>query len=437
MNRNDTHEFRPILQEIEERPPNPLAGVTFWLVILVFFSLVAWTILGEIDVVVSAPGKVIPVGQVKTVQPLDTGVVSKILVQEGDQVKKGQILMEIDPSSTKAEVESSAKNLRYARLESNRLVANLGGQAFSPAGGQLDPDAFTQAQLFAANRRNLEKQLSAKQFELKKIGQQYAATNLHKEENQKLLGIAEEKKERLEKVRDIIPREDYEKAVNDITSHKSTIEQDVCKLQESQHETSRISEEVEQIQATFQENNLKELSDRQKQVNDLSAKYEESYFKNSKQAVVSPVDGYIDTSYLHTIGGVVTPAEKLFTIVPANAPLVIEAYVENKDIGFIKQGLPVAIKVDAFDFQKYGLYEGFVKMVSADSHEDEKQKENKTQTFNVYVTPTTKSLVVENKKRSLQSGMSVVAEIKVGKRRIIEFFLYPVLKHMHEGFSVR
>jgi hemolysin D len=436
VSKNDSHEFKPILAEIEDSPLNPLAGTVFWLVITVFVSLVAWTIIGKIDIVVSATGKVVPDGQVKTVQPLDTGVVSKILVKEGDEVKRNQVLMEIDPSSTKPEVESTAKNLRYSRLESQRLVATLNGGQFgtsNAAGKALGSDLSTQTQLFLASRRSLEKQLKSKEQELKKVEQEINGSRSEKEENEKLLAIALEKETRLQKVQDLIAREDYERVVSDITTYKSKIDQANCKLAELDHEMAREGEEIERIREDFRTTNLKELADNQKLQTDLTAKFQESFFKNSKRQVISPVDGYIDKSFIHTIGGVVTPAEKLFTIVPSGTKLIVEAYVQNKDIGFVKSSLPAAIKVDAFDFQKYGMLDGIVRLVSADSREDDKLG----QVFNVYVTPSSNHLRVEGKKRALQAGMTVVAEIKVGTRRIIEFFIYPVIKYLHEGMSIR
>jgi hemolysin D len=107
--------------------------------------------------------------------------------------------------------------------------------------------------------------------------------------------------------------------------------------------------------------------------------------------------------------------------------------VLNKDIGFVKKDMPVQIKVETFDFQKYGMFEGTVKLISKDSYEDEKQG----MVFDVYVQPTTPFLMIEGLKQPLETGMTVTAEIKVGKRRIIEFIIYPLMKYMHEGMSVR
>ena len=129
----------------------------------------------------------------------------------------------------------------------------------------------------------------------------------------------------------------------------------------------------------------------------------------------------------------VTPAEKLMSIVPTKAPVVAKVAVLNKDIGFVKTGMPVQIKVETFDFQKYGMYDGNVQLISKDSYEDEKQG----MVFDVYIKPTTSFLLIEGKRQPLQTGMTLTAEIKVGKRRIIEFIIYPLIKYMHEGMSVR
>ena len=126
----DKHEFKPLLAEIEDSPASPLGQTIFWLVITTILFFIGWATFGQIDIVVSATGKVIPDGQVKIVQPLETGVIKEIRVKEGDHVMKDQVLMEIDPSSTSPEMETSAKNLSYAKLEEKRLNATVDGRDF-------------------------------------------------------------------------------------------------------------------------------------------------------------------------------------------------------------------------------------------------------------------------------------------------------------------
>ncbi len=129
----------------------------------------------------------------------------------------------------------------------------------------------------------------------------------------------------------------------------------------------------------------------------------------------------------------VTPAQKLMTVVPRSAPLVIKATVLNKDIGFVKEGMPVSVKIDTFDFQKYGILKGVVRNISKHSTEDEKLGP----VYEVFIDPINTTLLVEGKQVPMTSGMSLTAEVKVSKRRIIEFFIYPLVKYLDEGIKVR
>lgn len=462
---DDSYEFKPALIEIEDSPVSPLGRTTLWLLMAIIAFFVAWTCLGDIDVVVSAHGHLIPDGHVKILQPLDTGVVRQILIKEGDYVRKGQVLMQIDPSTTAPEMFSLDSNLQYANLEKSRIAAVMqGANGFGSSGigasglgdsahrlngappfsgGPDAESAATQRSLYTAALTKLQRDLSAKESELKRIDSEAEASRIEKEENENMLVADKQKEARMRPVVDIIPKDEYEKVENDILVHTNNIEQETHKLNQLQHQRRQVLEETERIRQEFQESNLKELAVIQKGATETRAKLLEARFKHAKQNIVAPVDGRIDKLYIHTVGGVVTPAEKLCSIVPEATPLVAKVDVENKDIGFIEAGMPVAIKVDTFDFQKYGMLDGAVALVSSDSHNDTEEgkapaaAEPKGRVFEVYVKPKKTSLLVDGKTKELAPGMTVNAEIKVGKRKVIEFFIYPLVKYLHEGMSVR
>ena len=136
---------------------------------------------------------------------------------------------------------------------------------------------------------------------------------------------------------------------------------------------------------------------------------------------------------VHTIGGIVTPAQELIALTPAEKPLMIKAKVINRDIGFIKIGMPVSIKIDTFDFQKYGILHGTISSISQNSIEDK----DLGLIYEVYIKPTEDTLLIDNKEQKISTGMTLNAEIEIGKRRIIEFFIYPLIKYLDEGISVR
>jgi len=426
INKDDAHEFKPTLSEIEDSPASPLGLFTFWTIVALIVFTVAWLIIGKVDVVVSARGMVIPDGEVKIIQPLDTGVIRQILVKEGDFVKAGQTLMEIDPSSTEPALESSRENLEKIRTETQRLNAQANGKGFSSS-------QATQNELYSSNLSSLNEQLKAKQEELKSTDEEIKSAKTEQANYTNLLNTSQEREARLKKVIDIISKDEYTKEVSNIQSYRTEITKLNNKLQQLRYKKQQLNNEIAYTKQNFKSETLKELADKEKQENQLKSEVEQIEFKNRKQNITSPVDGYVDKILIHTIGGVVTPAEKLISVTPSNTPLMIKATVLNQDIGFVKEKMPVQIKIDTFSFQKYGLLKGEVKTISKSSIQDEKLGP----VYEIYVTPIEQSLMVEGKKEKITPGMSLSAEVKVGKRRIIEFFIYPLIKYLNEGISVR
>lgn len=430
LKKDDAHEFKPVLTEIEEDPGSPLGAFTFWLVIIVFAFFLLWTIFGQVDVVVSARGKVIPVGEVKLVQPLSGGIVSQILVKEGDKVRKGQPLVIIDPSTTQPQLASSEKTLSHIQMEQARLKASASGTHFS-AGSSIE--ANTQTRLYHNSLEALKRQLNGKEKELENLNAQLREKNIEQAHTQEMLTIAIEKETRLQQVRDIIAKDDYEKTKTEVLTNQNklkTLEQETAQLNFQKEKTI---EEMAYLRHNFKSTTLQDLSEKEKQATQLEAQIQEVSFKNARQTLVSPVDGYVHELFVHTVGGVVTSAQKLVSIVPVGTPLQIQSIVENRDIGFIKNDMPVEIKVDTFDFQKYGTLKGSVAHVDHDSIDDPKQGP----VYTIHVTPLEQRLLIDGKWQALTSGLSVTSEIKTGKRHIIEFFIYPLIKHLDEGLSVR
>lgn len=209
------------------------------------------------------------------------------------------------------------------------------------------------------------------------------------------LNVAYANKKRLSEVMDIIPQSKYDEVIVEISS---------------------LTHEINSLNAS-----LSEVKNKREQIEKL------------RQELKSPIDGYVGQMFVHTVGGVVTPAEKIMSVVPDKANLQIKATVLNQDIGFVEPDMQVSVKLDTYNFQKYGLLSGVVTVVSPNSIEDERLG----QVYEVYIKPTTAKLVVEGKEQSMKIGMSTTNEIKIGKRRIIEFFIYPLIKYLDESIKVR
>ncbi len=432
--RDDAHEFKPTMTEIEERPVNPLGRAVFWMIVATMVFFVSWMCLGKVDVVVSGRGIVIPEGDVKILQPFETGVVSAILCREGDFVKEGQVLMEIDPSITAPELESKQKDLRFIELEKMRLNANIGRGSFNPDSKTYDGESIrAQRELYQSSVAGLQKQLDAKKEVLRGIEEELRSAEKDRAYNASLLEMARDREKRMKSVADVVSKNEYEKALNDVLTYSNNVEQITHKVGQLTHRKIQTSHEIAYIDESFRTNTLKEFSDKHKMSTEIQAEIDKATFRNQRQRILSPVEGYVSNLYFHTIGGVVTPAQKLMVVVPSGTGLVMKANVLNKDIGFVKEGMPVSIKIDTFDFQKYGILNGTVRSISKHSAEDEKMGP----VYEVFVIPRETTLLVEGKRAPITSGMSLTAEIKVGKRRIIEFFVYPIIKYLDEGIKVR
>lgn len=432
--KDDRHEFKPLLAEIEDEPLNPLGRTIFWVIVVAIVFFGGWTYFGKVDVVVSARGKVVPVGEIKILQPLTTGVVSKILVKEGDFVKKDQVLMEIDPSSTAPELASMQEDAKHLELDLLRLDAVFNHRPFQPQieryGAEL---VAVQQKLHASTTARIQKQVQAKEEELQQVNEQLAAAEADYKRVQELLDIARDKFTRLEPVRDLVSKDQYAQAESEFKSYSGNLVSAEHKSKELRASAKRVRSELRVIVESERDKNLTESAEKQNKLNYLQANIEKTTYINAKQQMVAPVDGFINKLLIHTVGGVVSPAEKLIALVPASSPLIISALVQNKDIGFIAQGMEASVKVDTFNFQKYGTIDGRVSHVASDSIEDKEQG----LVYEVYVEPRKTSLMVEGVSTPITIGMSVTAEIKVGKRRIIEFFIYPLIKYLDEGISVR
>ena len=332
---DDSHEFKPILAEIEDAPLNPIGNTMFWFIMTFMLIAGLWMYFGKVDIVVTARGLIIPTGEEKLVQSLDKGVVTTLAVKEGEYVTEGQIVAIVSPAEHEPGLE-----LNNLREEEARVAQEL-----------------------ASDRAKLS--------------------------------IARSEQSRLNSVRDIIPSSRYDQTAKEVT--------------ELSHNIGALSASLAEI--------------RNKRVQ----------LEKQKQYLKSPIEGYVNTIFVHTIGGVVQPAEKIMTVVPKDAKKIIKAQVMNQDVGFIEKGMPVSIKVDTYNFQKYGILDGVVTVVSPNSIEDEKMGP----IYEVYIKPKNTTLLVEGKEQTIKYGMSTTNEIKIGKRRIIEFFIYPLIKYMDESIKVR
>lgn len=423
---NDSYEFKPLLSEIEELPVSPLGRFTFWTVISLIIITILWLIIGKIDIVISARGIVIPDGEAKIIQPLETGIVKEILVKEGDFVKKGQLLILIDTMTTDAQLKTIKENLKTSKNEAERLKSEGLEQ-------KLNTEDEIQRKLYNESLKALNGLIGAKSQEIVQISRQIDSASAQKRDYENQLNSAIDREKRLSNIKDIVAYNDFKEAQDRTIELRETINKTEAEIKRLQALKLQVQNEISQLRADFKVQKLETLTETNKRINELEASKEQIEFSNINQKITAPVDGFIDKLTIHTIGGVVTPAQELIALTPIDAPVLIKATVLNKDIGFIKPDMPVSIKIDTYDFQKYGLLHGKVKSISQNSIENEELGP----VYEIYIMPSGNFLMIDGKMQKISTGMTLNAEIEIGKRRIIEFFIYPLIKYMDEGVSVR
>ncbi|WP_304345158.1 HlyD family type I secretion periplasmic adaptor subunit [Campylobacter showae] len=428
---NDLHEFKPLLIEIEDKPLNPLGRIILYLVLAIMIFGTAWLILAKVDVVVSANGKVIPSGEIKILKPLESGVVSKIFVKESDKVKKGDILIQIDPTVTDASLSSKQDDLAVINSDIALLEALI-------SESNLSKDELNKLNSSQISLYNSQKQILASTYESNKAKLNSAKLDIKANESEVnrlslLLSKEEEAKTRLQKVLDLIAKKEYEDVSKNVINLKEQKDIALYRLKESNKKLEEIIEENQKAIKTIKSNWIETSLSKEKEKRELSAQINAILFSNKTQQIKSPVDGFVGKLLIHTEGGVVSPNDNLISIVPSDAPLIIKANVLNKDIGFLKLGQEVAVKIDTFSFQKYGLLYGNIIEISKDAIEDEKLG----LIYEIKIKPKSLDIKVEGEIKQLEIGMSVIAEVKTSKRRVIELFIYPIIKYMDEGLSVR
>lgn len=434
-------QFLPAALELQETPVSPAPRIAMWL--LIAFAVVAllWAVFGHMDVVATAHGRIVPSDRTKVIQPFDTATVKAIHVIDGQAVKAGEVLVELDATSTGADTTRIANDLLTARLQAARARAMLDALA----SGRLPvleriPDAATER--LAQERRILDGQHGEYQARLARIDADIAKREAELASTREIVAKLEQTapiaKRRAQDFKDLVGR-------NFISEHGYLEKEQLRIEQEADLATQRSR--LKELAASLQEGRSQRIAlvaetkrlalDSLNEAEQKTTSYRQELIKAESRGrlmtLTAPVDGTVQQLAVHTVGGVVTEAQQLMMVVPKDNPIEIEAFVENKDIGFVNPGQDAVVKIETFPFTKYGTIEAKVVSVSSDAVNDEKRG----LIFPARVLPDRTTLQVENKTVNLTPGMAVTVEVKTAQRRVIEYFLAPLLQYKDESLRER
>ena len=430
-------EFLPAALEVLETPPSPVGRIMLWTFFILITGIVLWTIIGHVDEVAVAQGKLLPIGHVKVVQAEDKGVVKSIYVKDGQKVMQGEVLLELDTILTAADVARIRKTVAYYTLESERLTAEKEEILFVPQKypDLEDKDLDSQVRLYQSRLDEYNTKMSAAQFNIKQNQASLSSNRATYAKYKALYDIAREKEKRIEELVD-------ENAIS-----KFTLFDHQEKRLELEHnivaQTSEIArlewalaqsrEAVTTLTAERNRDINTQLADDRKQLQANTEELKKVEEKNRLSRIVAPIDGKVSQLVMHTVGGIVTPAQELLQVVPEDAELQVEAWVANKDIGFIQPDQAAEVKIETFSFQKYGTIGATVVDISPDAVEDK----DKGRVYRVLLRLDKNSFIVNDRYAALNPGMTATAEIKIRQKRIIEFFLDPFRQYQSEALRER
>lgn len=464
-NRAD-NEFLPAAIEILETPASPVRAAMIWLICLLAALSLIWAYFGKFDIVATAQGKIQPVGRVKIVQSEEPGRVVVANGANGTHVEKGDILVELDPTVARAEAQAlrlrlDALKAEIARRRSQRqtVAAWAKTDIWSATGGPR-PSTIAFPPETAASTAEREQQLH--DAELIKLSQTIANLTA-----QRRKGIAQV--DRLEQT--IVAQKTFVSTLSQRVSMRSKLvdaeagtkaamidaqetlleaERDLVS-HKGEHQEARTALDVLKSEADsqlglFQAENMQRLAEALREAEQAEQELTGASRKLAAMTIRSPETGIVQASAITTVGQVLSPGTELMRLVPSGQKLEIEAYLPNRDIGFVGAGHEAVIKVEAFPFTRYGILKGRVTRIATDAipEPDARQLEEMSSgnlqsavpvsnaqrvqnlVYPVVIEPLETNIMVSGKAVPLAPGMTVTVEIKTGQRRILEYLFSPL-----------
>jgi len=435
------YEFLPAAQEIIETPASPLGHIVIWITVLLLVIAGAWLYFGKLDVVVSGQGKLASESGTKILQSSVSGTIVDIKVHEGQHIKKGDIVVELDKKVAQQNVESVEKTLAIAKIE--RSIAK--GVSSSIVMDDINKSGLTEetkqsliekmhAQndilesrklLSSTNLTNLQKQFSQLDSAIKNLDNMLAQNKAKEQEINKLI-------ERGNPLQQMHLRSDLNSVRQNIASLESSLS---SQKQQMVQVESAIDNAKNQAAVSLNElrvSNAATAISQDNKIIELENSLSRARVALEQTTIVAPVDGTVLSLKTNTIGGVVSATQIIAEITPLEESLVVEASLQSRDIGFVNVGQRVVVKVDAYSFQRYGYLSGVVQSISPDAIANDKLGLIYRIRVKLDSLKTSKNIELK-----MIPGMNSVVEITTGNRRAIEFLLDPLISHVDGSLEVR
>lgn len=433
-------DFHPAYLSAAQAMPSPLGRILLWTISVFGLLALGWSIVGTVDVVAVGQGKLIPTGRIKVVQAAEAGVVRVIHVRDGDKVREGDPLIELDQTAVLASYDQLRDDMRNARLDRARLVALVEAPRAPETRFQVPPDSrsglvVVQRRLMLGRAAEFRAQADAAEAELAKRQGEARSLQAQIAKLQSSIPLLAKRVEAKQILTDkgfgaSMPLLELKQQLSD-QEHDLAIQ--TVRMAEIQSGIRAAEAQKRRVQAEFERGIEAELSDVEKKLLGLQQDLLKAEQRLNYHTLTAPADGTVQQMAVNTVGGVLNQGQTVLMVVPAETRLEVEAMIQNKDIGFVQPGQTAVVKFETFNFTRYGYLEGEVLHVSRDAIEDK--------TFGlVYaarIALPAQVMMIEGRNTPLSAGMTATVEIKTDERRLIDFVLAPLIKHKHESLRER
>lgn len=422
---------------LEERGPSHLIRLAALFVGVMVCLFIAWAAVTEITEVVVSSGEVSPIGSVKRVQHLEGGIVKEIFVGEGDLVEKDAVLMTLDDAGILPELEQLRTRLANLELKARQLRSVTDGQEFDIESipERYQDIARSQAEVLQAKREASEAQAEVLRDQLRQRRNELGLLRDQVAGNNRQIAILTQQVDMRKQLEEkgLISRVILLNDQRELARAESALAELVGKQKTAQNAIDEAESRLEEMESRLVMDAREQFAQVLAEIAELKETIQLKEDQINRLQIRSPVQGIAQELQTETVGGVIAPGSTVLEVIPNDADLFVEARITTQDIGFIYVGQEAQVKVTAFDYTRYGGIDGVIEGFSATTVQDEEGN-----TFYRTRIRLAKNYVGDDPERNrVLPGMEVIADVKTGKKTLLEFLLKPVVKALSESFRER
>ena len=433
--RKREYEFLPATLEVLERPPAPFSRFMLIFIVVLTSFVLGWASFAQMDIVVSGMGVVVPKGKVKIVQSLESGIVTAIHVRDGQAVKKGAPLITLDNTESRVDTETVARELTGISLAISRLRAQIkeDPDLFVPPPQAKEADITLHRKLLLQSLAAEKEKKTTLELEIRRCRAERESIHSDLKRLSEALPLSLEMYDRKSALarRKLIPDAELLQAKMELNNIEHNLLSAKSRLVEVETRLSKAVKEKELVKTVSRRDLLDKLTELNSRRENLRRQLAKAKNRQNHFILTAPADGIVQQLAVHTVGGVITGAQPLMVIVPLEGGLEIEGKILNRDIGFIQQGQQVSVKVTAYPFTRYGDLRGKIEWVAGDAVIDNEL--GPVYPIRVSVAGYQLPNIINGRRGKISPGMTVKTDIKVGRRRVIQYFLGPIMRYRDQS----